>query len=243
MDHTVSSRQPVDADPQKCCFCETSITAWRWRSSASSSASLKHVSTGSIRRANGEANFQCCRCLRSEQTRTNTKQNPLWSRLPCWPTPRFARRSSDAERRGRVASVDMPALLRAWAASYDVFKINAATPMLAPNGAADALGRLAAIDGAVALTGSFAAVRLAPVAAPALLLVYCENVERRARAWGCSRHRRAQTSYCWSPSTRSCGSAQRCSMASAVALLPRSPWTASWATGACPPRARRSSAG
>lgn len=88
------------------------------------------------------------------------------------------------ERRGRVASVDMPALLRAWAESYDVFKTNAAMPMLAPNGAADALGRLSAVDGALALTGSFAAVRLAPVAAPALLLVYCENAESTAKGLG-----------------------------------------------------------
>jgi hypothetical protein len=86
------------------------------------------------------------------------------------------------EHRGRVTSVDVPALLRAWAASYDVFKTNAATPMLAPNGAADTLGRLAAVDGALALTGSFAAVRLAPVAAPALLLVYCDHIESTARA-------------------------------------------------------------
>jgi hypothetical protein len=88
------------------------------------------------------------------------------------------------ERRGRVVGVDVPALLRAWAQSYDVLKANLATPMLAANGAADALARLPLIEGVTAVTGSFAAVRLAPVAAPALLLIYCQDIEATARGLG-----------------------------------------------------------
>lgn len=80
--------------------------------------------------------------------------------------------------RGRVESVDVPGLLRRWAESYDVLKANDAGTFLAPSGAVQALPRLAGIKGAgrLAISGSFAAVRLAPVAAPALLLAYCDDV-------------------------------------------------------------------
>lgn len=81
-------------------------------------------------------------------------------------------------RRGRVESVEVPALLRRWAQSYDVLKANDAATFLAPDGAPKALQRLGKLTetGGVAVTGSFAAVRFAPVAAPALLLVYCQDV-------------------------------------------------------------------
>jgi hypothetical protein len=84
----------------------------------------------------------------------------------------------ERSRRGRVESVDVSGLLRRWAESYDVLKTNRASSFLAPNGAYDAIGRLADIapSGLRVITGSFAAVQLAPVAAPALLLVYCDDV-------------------------------------------------------------------
>jgi DNA-binding transcriptional ArsR family regulator len=82
-------------------------------------------------------------------------------------------------RRGRVDSVDIAGLLRRWAESYDVLKTNEATFFLAPNGAKEALSRLAERSDStqVTITGSFAALRLAPVAAPALLLAYSNNIE------------------------------------------------------------------
>ncbi|HEY5343110.1 MAG TPA: hypothetical protein VIJ66_05565 [Solirubrobacteraceae bacterium] len=82
-------------------------------------------------------------------------------------------------RRGRVDSVDVAGLLRRWAESYDVLKTNAATFFLAPNGAKKALSRLAERSDStqVTITGSFAASRLAPVAAPALLLAYSNDIE------------------------------------------------------------------
>jgi hypothetical protein len=82
-------------------------------------------------------------------------------------------------RRGRVQEVDMPGLLRRWAESYDVLKSNEASSFLAPPGANDVLSRLAELSGPslLAVTGSFAAVRLAPVAAPALLVAYCNEIE------------------------------------------------------------------
>lgn len=88
--------------------------------------------------------------------------------------------------RGGVESVDVQGLLRWWAQSYDVFRTNRTSTFLAPNGAATALGALPALgpDRQVAVTGSFAAGRVAPVAAPALLLMYCEGVMQTAEALG-----------------------------------------------------------
>ncbi len=110
-------------------------------------------------------------------------------------TPGYVSRLLDAldrqalierSKRGGVESVDVPALLRWWAESYDVFSANDARTFLAPNGAANALASLATTPPAarVAVTGSFAAGRIAPVAAATLLLVYCEEVARTADALG-----------------------------------------------------------
>lgn len=81
--------------------------------------------------------------------------------------------------RGRVESVDVPRLLRRWAEAYDVFKTNQATTFLAPRGASQALEDLKVVTTTrqLAITGSFAAVRLAPVAAPALVLAYTDDVD------------------------------------------------------------------
>jgi hypothetical protein len=81
--------------------------------------------------------------------------------------------------RGRVESVDVEGLLTMWADSYDVLRSNRAQTFLAPSGAAQALARLATQprSGRVAVTGSFAAGRIAPVAAAALLLLYTEQPE------------------------------------------------------------------
>jgi hypothetical protein len=92
----------------------------------------------------------------------------------------------ERERRGPVLAVDGASLLRRWAQSYDVFKSNTTATFLAPEGAAAALDRIARLRGAgrVAVTGSFAAVRHAPVAAPALLAAYCEDPQRVAAELG-----------------------------------------------------------
>lgn len=86
----------------------------------------------------------------------------------------------DRSPKGKVESVDVAGLLRRWAESYDVLRTNDAETFLAPSGPAEALPRLreAAVGQTAAITGSFAAVRLSPVAAPALLLVYCDDRER-----------------------------------------------------------------
>ncbi len=92
----------------------------------------------------------------------------------------------ERSRRGGVESVDVPALLRWWARSYDVLRSNRATTYLAPAGAAQAVAQLARSEhrGEVAVTGSFAAGRLAPVAAAALLLVYCDEASSLVEALG-----------------------------------------------------------
>jgi IclR helix-turn-helix domain len=84
----------------------------------------------------------------------------------------------ERSRRGGVEDVDVPGLLRSWARSYDVFRSNETATFLAPAGAARALARLAEDDfgGLVTITGSFAARRIAPVAAAALLVAYCDDI-------------------------------------------------------------------
>jgi hypothetical protein len=80
--------------------------------------------------------------------------------------------------RGQVLSVDIPRLLKRWTETYDVFKSNAATSYVAPRGIESILSRLASPSPdfpAVVVTGSFSAVRFAPVAAPSLLILYCSE--------------------------------------------------------------------
>lgn len=77
--------------------------------------------------------------------------------------------------RGGVESVDIGGLIRRWADSYDVFRANEAVTYLAAAGASQTLQRLASTRERTAVTGSFAAVRLAAVAGPALLTVYCND--------------------------------------------------------------------
>lgn len=90
----------------------------------------------------------------------------------------------ERSRKGEVESVDVPALLRRWAESYDVLRTSEARRFIAPAGTTNALGRLSATPSRswLAITGSFAAVRLAPVAAPALLLAYTEDVASAVEA-------------------------------------------------------------
>jgi DNA-binding transcriptional ArsR family regulator len=77
--------------------------------------------------------------------------------------------------RGRVESVDVGRLVRRWVETYDVFRANKAQRYLAPAGAASALDQLRTVGLRAAVTGSFAAGRIAPVAGPALLAVYVDD--------------------------------------------------------------------
>ena len=88
----------------------------------------------------------------------------------------------DRSRRGRVEAVDFEALLRRWAEYYDLLKSNEAKTFIAPAGAAASVSRLVSVGPAerFAVTGSFAAVRLAPIAAPVLLAIYIDDVDSLA---------------------------------------------------------------
>jgi len=87
-------------------------------------------------------------------------------------------------KRGQVVSVDIPNLLRRWTQTYDVFKSNETSSFVAPQGPEEVLGRLASLPSSsppVAVTGSFSAIRFAPVAAPSLLVLYCSEPSNLAR--------------------------------------------------------------
>ena len=90
----------------------------------------------------------------------------------------------ERSKRGRVESLDIAGLLRRWTEDYDVFRSNATTTLLAPRGASDALSILGRVVGSTptAVSGSFAAVRYAPIAAPALLVVYSDSATPVAEA-------------------------------------------------------------
>jgi len=91
---------------------------------------------------------------------------------------------ADRSERGRVESIDIGRLVRRWVETYDVFRSNKAQRYLAPAGAASALDQLRAVGARAAVTGSFAAGRLAPVAAPALLAVYVDDPQAVVEALG-----------------------------------------------------------
>lgn len=86
--------------------------------------------------------------------------------------------------RGGVESVDVPRLLRRWAQTYDVFRTNVTSRFLAPGGANNMMTELRRIEARVAVSGSFAAVRLAPVAGPALVGAYTDEPAALAESLG-----------------------------------------------------------
>lgn len=88
----------------------------------------------------------------------------------------------ERDQRGRVTAVDMVGLLRRYAESYDTLTSNERSLFIARTGAAQAAARLGELTAPTAITGSFAAQRLNPVAAPSLLAVYCADVPATARA-------------------------------------------------------------
>ncbi len=89
--------------------------------------------------------------------------------------------------RGPVESVKIAGLLRRWANSYDVFKSNKATMFVAPQGIDPLLRQLAddpRLGTRIAITGSFAASRIAPVTSPGLFTAYCDPPALIANGFG-----------------------------------------------------------
>lgn len=83
-------------------------------------------------------------------------------------------------RRGAVESVEISPLITRWSQSYDVFKSNRSKLFVAQGSLVSILSSLPLIDQTFAVTGSFAAARLAPVTGPGLLSVYVENADAAA---------------------------------------------------------------
>ncbi|MPZ87752.1 MAG: hypothetical protein GEU81_06685 [Nitriliruptorales bacterium] len=85
--------------------------------------------------------------------------------------------------RGPVTAVEWEGVLRRCAATYSLFDSNPTSTWVATGGPerflADLAGKRA---GEWAITGSFAAARLAPVAAPEIAVLYAEDVDRLTRA-------------------------------------------------------------
>ncbi len=77
--------------------------------------------------------------------------------------------------RGPVTGVDWQALLRRWSQEYSPFRRQAATMYLAPRGISSVLEKLKTTRTRFAVTGSWAAAQVAPVAPPRLLSVYVDK--------------------------------------------------------------------
>ena len=78
--------------------------------------------------------------------------------------------------RGRVESVDWPALLRRWAQSYEVFTANRLHTFVTPAGFQDVVDKLAGDPvPPYAITGSLAAAMFSPVTATEMVMAYCDE--------------------------------------------------------------------
>ena len=86
--------------------------------------------------------------------------------------------------RGRIISVNWEALARRWAMDYDFSSSNTLTAWLEPRGTGALLARLPDAGIRYSVTGSFAAYRLAPVAAPRLATLYVDDPETAAQTLG-----------------------------------------------------------
>ena len=86
--------------------------------------------------------------------------------------------------RGRISSVDWETLARRWAMDYDFTKTNSLATYLEPRGPSVLFDRLREADFRYTVTGSFAAVRLAPVAEPRLVTLYADDPEDAADRLG-----------------------------------------------------------
>ena len=77
--------------------------------------------------------------------------------------------------RGPITGVDWQALLRRWSQEYSPFRRGGATMYLAARGISAAVEKFKNIRRGFAITGSWVAAQVAPVAPPRLLLVYVDK--------------------------------------------------------------------
>lgn len=86
--------------------------------------------------------------------------------------------------RGRIESVDWPALLRRWAREAPLDSRGTVHTFLEPRGLSALLARLAKVDGLYAITGSLAAVALAPIAPARLATFWVRDAVTAASTFG-----------------------------------------------------------
>lgn len=86
--------------------------------------------------------------------------------------------------RGAVETVDRRALIRRWASDYAVLTSNTAAGYIDPRGLDNLIRSLRsmAVRGRYAVTGSWVANKLAPVAASKLAMIYADDVDAIAKA-------------------------------------------------------------
>lgn len=90
----------------------------------------------------------------------------------------------EREQRGPVLTVDVPRLLRRWSEHYSFTETNETRMYLDARGPSNALARLASRGSRYAVTGSFGAAGLAPIAAPRLLFAFVDNLDQAAEELG-----------------------------------------------------------
>jgi hypothetical protein len=77
--------------------------------------------------------------------------------------------------RGPITSVDWEALLKRWSQEYSPFRRGGSKMYLAPRGLSAVLDKLKSTRTRYAVTGSWAASQVAPIAPPRLLMLYVER--------------------------------------------------------------------
>lgn len=86
--------------------------------------------------------------------------------------------------RGRVLAVEWERLIRRWARDYLFIKANSMKTWLEPRGTRVLLDKLRRANFKYAVTGSFAAVRYAPIVEPRLIALYLEDPDVAERSLG-----------------------------------------------------------
>ena len=86
--------------------------------------------------------------------------------------------------RGAITSLDWERLLRRWAVDYDFSAANKMLPYLEPRGLSAFFNTLRGAEITYAVTGSFAAVRYAPVAEPRLVSLYVRSLDESINSLG-----------------------------------------------------------
>ncbi len=83
--------------------------------------------------------------------------------------------------KGRVTRVDWRRLVRRWSEAAPIEARGRSYPFIAPRGVSSMMCRLAGAELQHAVTGSFAAARLAPVAPPRLVTIYVDGADAARR--------------------------------------------------------------